>query len=170
MLKAPEFKQSKTTQLIYEMMVHASQSKIKLVTWIELQDATGKSRDDISGSLQTAMRRMISDHGIVFENERNIGYRVMENHELADVGQRAIQRSRTQQRGGLKKMNCAEIEKLDATERVRYFTRRSVLELGLASSQTRTIKNVDQMVMRKHNELTGEEQLAAIKDALTGKR
>jgi hypothetical protein len=45
--------------------------------------------------------------------------------------------------------------------------RKSALELMLMASRPRTIDNVNQMVMRKHNQLDEQEMLVAIKEALS---
>jgi hypothetical protein len=42
-----------------------------------------------------------------------------------------------------------------------------IAELGMAATAPRSIAQIEQMVSREHNRLTAEQQIQAIKDALT---
>ncbi len=169
MLKMPEFKQSRETQIIYDLFRAIDTRDPPLVTHSELCEATAKPLRDIRGPIATAIRRCLNDHGLVIESDRGIGYRLRRDHELSGSGQRAVERSRRIQRIGLKKMQSADMSKLDAIERASHCILKSVLEIGLLNSRPRTLSNVKQMVLRKHNELNEEEILAAIKESLTRK-
>jgi hypothetical protein len=169
MLKRPDFKKSEITLLICELFEDAATKDPSIVTWRELQQLTNMSRAKLMGSINTARRRMLNDHRLVFENLRDISYGLVPDPEKANIGQRAIERARVQQRQGLKKMNTADVESLTPQERIRHISRATVLEICLASSKPRTINAVDQMVLRKHNSLSNEEQIEAIREALRNK-
>lgn len=166
MLKRPEFIQSRETQICYDLFREIRTREPPLITWNELCEATGKSRSQIRGAIQTAAKRALNDDGIVIESDHGIGYRLRVDNELMNSGQRAIERSRRIQRVGLKKMNCADMAKLSAEDRATHNVRKSVIELGLLISRPRTISSVNQMVLRKHNELDEQEMLQAVKNAL----
>ena len=170
MPRPPDFKQSALTQQVYEMFVHASNADPPVVTWDLLTERTGLPRTALYSTIQTVLRRMVSDQGVVFENEANFGYRVVPDDGLAEVGQKSIERARRQQRTGVRKMDCADMSNLTPEQRVRHITRKTVLELGLAASRPKSIKSVEQSVNRRHNQLTPEEQIAAIREALIPKK
>jgi len=166
MLKPPEFKESRETQIVYDLMRQAIHRDPPLLTWDEICEATGKSRSKLYGAIHTSMKRLRRSDRVVVENDRNIGYRLRHENELSQCGQSAIERTRRLQRTGIEKMDCADLAKLTNEERARHITRKTVLELGLASTRPRTISNIDQMVIRRNNELTGDEMVKAIREAL----
>lgn len=167
MLAPPTFKQSRETEICYSLFRTIRDRSPQLITWNELCDATGKDRDQIANNIHTALRRALNDDGLVIENDRDVGYRLRTDGEINGCGQRAIEHTRRVQRVGLKKMNCADMNRLTPEERATHNVRKSVLELGLLSSRPRTISNVNQMVIRKHNELDEREMVEAIRVALT---
>lgn len=71
----PNFAYSLTAQQIFDLFVAANNNGGGMVTWQQITAATGKPRDHLSGALQTAQRRVLREHNVVFENERGIGYR-----------------------------------------------------------------------------------------------
>ncbi len=166
MLKPPDFKQSRETQIIYDLFREITTRALALITLSELCEATGKSLPAIRGAIATAIRRVRKDDQLVIESDRGLGYRLRRDAELVISGQRAIDRSRRIQMTGLQKMECADVATLDAESRAAHNVRKSVLELGLLTSRPRTVANVTQMVIRKHNELDQQEMLAAVKEAL----
>lgn len=169
MLKPPDFKQSRDTEIIFNIFQDLPSRPDHQGTWHELCEATGKPKHKIVGCVQTAKKRMRRDFGIVVENVRNIGYQVLQDREIANSGQLAIERARRVQSVGLEKMNCVDTKRLNFEERAVYDVRKSVLELTLLASRPRTISNINQMVIRKRNELDQEEMVQAIKDALIKK-
>jgi hypothetical protein len=169
MLKMPEFKQSRETQIIYELFRAIDARDPPLVTHHELCEATGKPLRDIRGFIATAIRRCLNDHAMVIESDRGIGYRLRGDGDLRESGRKAVERSRKIQRVGLRKMQCADESKLDPEQRANHFMLKSVLEIGLLNSRPRTMSNIEQMVRRKHNELNPEEMVAAIKESLSRK-
>lgn len=164
----PDFKQSRESQIIYDLFRNIRNRDPALITWDELLEATGKQRrTQIAGAIMTATRRARKDDQLVIECDRGLGYRLRIDKELSISGQRAIDRSRRIQRTGLQKMDCADISKLDAENKAIHNVRKSVLELGMLTTRPRTVASVTQMVMRKHNQLDEQELLAAAKEALS---
>lgn len=167
MLKPPDFKQSRETQIIADLFADITNLNPQLITLQELTKATGKSLSQIRGAIATAIRWVRKNHSLVIESDRNIGYRLRKDNELTISGQSAIDRSRRVQRVGLQKMECADLSRLTPEEKSAHNVRKSALELMLLASRPRTIANVDQMVTRKHNQLDEHEMLTAIKEALS---
>lgn len=167
MLKSPEFKQSRETQIIYDLFREIRLRTPPLITWDELCEATGKTRAQIRGAINTAIRRCRNDDSLVIESDRSIGYRLRPDAEHSVSGQKAHERSRRILTIGKKKMECTDLTRLSADERASHHVHKSVLELALLPSRPRTINNVKQMVIRKHNELDEQEMLQAIRNALS---
>lgn len=166
MLKKPEFRQSRETQIIYELFCGIDQAGDGLATWRDICAATGKERDELRSAILTATKRMRRDHGLVIENDRDLGYRLRPDNSLVNSGQKALERARRTERIGLEKMNCCELQKLSADEKAAHLVTKSALELGLLVTRPRVRSNLTQMIARKHNELTEFELMEAIADRL----
>jgi biotin operon repressor len=161
----PEFKQSRETQIVYDLLLKASQGD-GFVSWRELCAATEKGRREIQSAIRTAVIRMRRDHGVVFENDRDMGYRMRVDNQLVNSGQSAIERARRTEKIALEKMGCCEIGKLNPEERAAHLVTKSALELSLLVKRSRVRNNLTQMVIRKHNELDQQELLEAVVDRL----
>jgi hypothetical protein len=59
-----------------------------------LTAATGLNREALRGPVATALRRVLKDQGTVYENMRGAGYRRVDDADLANIGQRAIEKGR----------------------------------------------------------------------------
>lgn len=165
MLKPPDFKQSRDTRIIIGLFEDHLP-----VTWMELEEATGKSRDQIRGAIGTAVRWMRRNRGIVIENDRSFGFRQRADADMPISAKLATEKGRRIHRVALEKMECVDLPKLTPEQRATHLVHKSVLELGLLMSRPRTIANVNQMVIRSHNELNEKEMLQAIKESLSGRK
>lgn len=170
MLSPPDFKIGSDTQLILSLMEERVNSTDTLVTFHEMQRLTGKSKLSIMGAINTARRHIRADHGKFYANVRNIGYRVMADEDLPSVGKSNRGRARNLHRETIKTLAIADPAKQSAQAKTRTVLERSIAELGLAATAPRAISKAEQMVSRSHNELTSEEQIEAIKDALRPKK
>lgn len=170
MLKPPEFKRSPETQIIYDIFRDIESREGEPVTYLELCEATGQPKDKIRGAISTARIRVLRDCGIVIHRVVGVGYRQIKGSDVADVAQSVIQHVRRTQSLGLEKLNCVDTRSLSASERATFDVRKSVLELGLLATRPRTISNINQMVIRKSNELDPTEMMQAIRDALIKNR
>jgi hypothetical protein len=162
----PDFHQSRSTEIIYNLIKNISERADRFIPWSELTTATEKTRDEIRGSLGTAIKRCRRNDGIVIEVDRKLGVRLVENGNLPKSGMKAVERARRTQKVGLEKVNCADISKLNMEQKAEYNVTRTVLELGLQASRPRTIENVKKMVIRQNNYLDVEHMLQATKEAL----
>jgi biotin operon repressor len=166
MLKPPEFRQSREAQIISELFRDIEQKDGGLITWRELCSATGKGRAELKSPIQTAIRRMRKDHGLVIENDRDLGYRLKANNRLVGSGRTALERSRRIEKVGLEKMDCCELAKLSMEEKAEHMVVKSAIQLGLMTKRSRVRSSLTQMVIRKHNALTEQEMLQAIVERL----
>jgi hypothetical protein len=166
MLKVPDFKQSPETQIIHDLFRALPLRDPPLITFRELCEATGKSRAEIRGAIATALGRALSVDRLVIDNEHNVGYRLRPNAEIPASSQNNIARARRATRKAQKKLSVAEPEKMPGPERIDFYVQSSLVEMTLMSTRPRTVSNVRQMALRKQNELSNDEMLDAIKQAL----
>lgn len=166
MLKRPDFQISSTTQLILDLMTERMNGDNPLVTYLELEKLTGKTTDDLRNSVYTARRRIRQDYGKWYDNVPNIGYQVMADDDLPECGKENRGKARNLHRETLKILAIADPTKQSQQARTSTILERSIAELGMAATAPRAITKVEQMVSRSHNQLTLEEQVIAIKDAL----
>src|SRR5580692_30606 len=119
MLKLPEFKQSRETQIIYDLFREIGTRQDRLITYSELREATGLSKEKLRGPIHTAIRRALNHDGLVIECDRGIAYRLSGDEETATASvPRAIERARRIHRVGLKKANCVDRSKLTSESRI----------------------------------------------------
>ena len=157
------FELSLTTQTLYQLFMDSLAGN-RQVSWSEIKKATdGKERNEVYGSLQTVIKNICRDHKVVFDSVRRVGYRALTDNELAEIGQRAIDRARRSGRRARKKMNVADLAKLGATERMRHVARLTIVEMLGEIASPYAVKKVDAMVKRTDN-MTGEDQLKLIKE------
>jgi hypothetical protein len=140
--------QSNVTKTIISLFA----TKPEMVTWATLSAATSLPRERIRGSVATALRWVLKNHGAVYENLRDVGYRRVENNGLADVGERAIEKGRRIHRRGGKKMRTANLGKLTADERSRHIVHETILEVLVQTASSSTRKKASQAAQRAHNQ------------------
>ena len=167
MSEAPSFKQSRETEIVFDLLKNIGVRNPPLATYQEIEKAAGrKLADGLRSNINTAIKRLRKEAGIVVECDRGIGYRLRPDGELPGTAQKAIERSRRIQRTGLEKLKCADRSALSQEQRVEYDVVKSSIELSLLASRPRTIDNVKQMVIRKSNQLDEGEMMEAAKAAL----
>jgi hypothetical protein len=158
---------SATTQTCIDLFFSRLGNEDTLVTHDELEKATGKPKDVIRGSIDTARRRILHDHGKWFDCYRGIGYRVVIDEDMPDVGKRTRSRIRTATLRMSRILATADPTKQSAEAQWNTRVERSAADIILATTSQQSIAKVKQMVARTHNQLNLEEQAEAIRNALT---
>lgn len=169
MLKRPEFKIGSDTQAIMDLMAERAHEANPLLTNREIEKITGKSMDASRGAVYTARKHFRADHGRWWANVPGVGYRILPDEELPHCGKGNRIKARNLHRESLKILAIADASKQSAEARTSTILERSIAELGMAATAPRAISKAQQMVMRSHNELTSEQQIEAINDALKPK-
>src|SRR5882672_1019349 len=162
----PDFKQSRSTEVIYALLKNIGDRDDNFISYQELAKATGKPLSEYRGSMYTAIKRCRRVDGIAIETDRNLGCRLVQNENLSKSGMKAIVRSRRIQKTGLEKVLLTDRTKLNLEQRAESDVTRTVLELGLQANRPRTIENVKKMVVKQNNYLDIEHMLMATKEAL----
>jgi hypothetical protein len=161
------FKITPVTQIIIDLMAGRMSEEDSLITYSELEQATGRALSEIRPSIYTARRRILNDHSKWFGCDRRLGYRVVDDENLPECGKANRSKARNMYRDTLKILAIADPAKQSVEARRRTLLERSVAELGMAATAPRSIARIEQEVSRAHNQLSLEQQVAAIKDALT---
>lgn len=169
MLKRPDFEISSTTQMLLDLMVERLHTDNTLITYSEMEKLTGKSGDDIRGSIYTARDRIRKDYSKWYACVPKLGYRVVLDEEIHKCAKANRSKARNLHRETLKTLKIADPSKQSLQARTSTILERSIAELGMAATAPRAIAKVEQAVARSHNELNLEQQMAAIKEALTPK-
>ena len=170
MLDTPAFKQSRETTIIYDIFRGLNDRDNPVVTHRELCEATNKKLEEIRSAIATAKRRALHSDGLVIESDRSIGYRLVKGDDITTVAEKGSEKARKQVRTARKKISHVDHTRLTVEQTARYFVVKTVLELQELPARPRTKSNVEQMIVRKHNELDEQEMLEAIKEALLKKK
>jgi hypothetical protein len=158
---------SPVTQIVIDLMTSRMNDENSLVTHIELEQATGRRMSEIRSHIYSARRKVRTDHGKWFHCDRLHGYRVVDDENLPECGKANRSRARNLHRETIKILGIADPTKQSAEARRRTMLECSVAELGMAATAPRSIARIEQMVSRAHNQLSLEQQIVAIKEALT---
>lgn len=169
MLKMPDFKIGSDTQAVLDMMKERMHEEVPQITILEIERLTKKPIDDVRGSIHTARRIFRRDYGKWWANVRAIGYRIMADEDLHQCAKINRSKARNLHRETIKTLAIADPAHMSVEARTSVILERSIAELGLAATAPRAIARAQQMVSRSHNELTSEQQIEAIKDALKPK-
>jgi hypothetical protein len=160
---------SPTTQAIIDLMAERLNQEDTLITYDELEKMFGKSVSALRPFIYSARNTVLNDHRKWFDCYRGVGFRVVLDEDLPECGKRHRFRTRNLNRQNIKILSTADPAKQSPEARRLTMVERSVAELGLAATSQRSIAKVTQLVTRTHNELTPEEQVEAIKNALVTK-
>jgi hypothetical protein len=157
------------TQIVEDLLISRMNDENSLVTYIELENATGRRMSEIRSYVYSARKKVRSDHRKWFECDRNHGYRVVPDEDLPACAKVNRSKARNLTRESLKILDVANPAKQSAEARRRMLVERSIAELTMTATAPRAVARVEQMVSREHNRLTLEQQIAAIKEDLTRK-
>jgi hypothetical protein len=161
------FKITPVTQIIIDLMTARMNDENSLITYIELEQATGLPMSEIRSHFYSARRKVRNDHGKWFHCDRLHGYRAVDDENLPECAKVNRGKARNLHRENIKILGIADPAKQSAEARRRTMVERSVAELAMAATAPRSIARIEQMVARAHNRLSLEQQIAAIKDALS---
>lgn len=166
MTELPEFKIGQEARMILDLMIGRLASEDSLITLREIEDLTGRTVDSVRGSIYTARKHLRRDHKRWYVNDPGIGYRLMPDESLPECGKQNRNKARNLHRETIKILAVADSSRQSQQARTRTIMERSVAELGLATTAPRAVSRLEQIVARSHNELTSNQQMQAIKDAL----
>lgn len=166
MLTQPEFVASRETKIIIEMMLERSKDADPVITWMEAEKATGRPREKLYSPIQTAINRMLNQYGQVWICDRGVGYRLAKDGDIAREMESDRKKGHRIARKALKKSDCADVTKMNATEQVQFIMNKTVMEMHKSISSPRAMTCVEQMAVRKHNEWTMDELLDSIRQSL----
>jgi DNA-binding winged helix-turn-helix (wHTH) protein len=103
-MEKPTFKQGRDTAIILNLLSTIKERPNQFISWPELLSATNKrQRADVRQPLARAIIRARRDLGLVIENDRDRGYRLRPDSEMAESGNGHIRRARKRLRPALRK-------------------------------------------------------------------
>jgi hypothetical protein len=103
-------------ELILEQLLELQPGE--LITYAELSALTGLSiQTDARYLLDAALRTALEEHNMVFENERNVGYRRLTDEDIV-VSMRRFRRARTQAKLGMQELSKVKFDQLENKHRI----------------------------------------------------
>ena len=113
-----------------------------------LTAATGLNREALRGPVATALRRVLKDQGTVYENMRGAGYRRVDDADLANIGQRAIEKGR--------RVHAVAVGAAD--ERSWHIVRETILGVLIQTASRGTISKAERAAQRAYNQPDAAQQ------------
>lgn len=134
----PTFIQAIDTQLLSKRL---QQAKVgELVTYEDLDGIIG--RDARAHGLQSALKDAQSRAGVVFQAIRNLGYRRLSDSEI--IAKVSLTPKRVSRMAGraIRTVETVKYEELDADDKFRFATSRTVLEVLKTGASARSIDRI----------------------------
>lgn len=110
------------------LMQHLSKTSVgQVLTYDELTRVVSRPVTSTSGSLRTAMKRLLKDTGMVFANVRKVGFKRLDDAEIVSEGGRATTLIRRRAKRAIERQSKANFSKLTREQQGRYTAQVSVL-------------------------------------------
>lgn len=104
--KKPNFEMSIDTRLAYDRFKKAAVGEV--VSFAQISDALGRKVEGDCSNIQSAVRRLLSADGMVFENVRSVGYQRLNDVEIVKLSEGMRERLRRGARRIVKKLTCVQ--------------------------------------------------------------
>lgn len=143
-----QFERSEDHLILHALMVKAEPGE--MITYAAMNAATGKVITGTFGPLQSVLRRLINEDGMVFGNQPKIGYRRLTPQETVDeaYGKRgALHRHAHRNTKRLVTVD-ADFASLDEDRRVSYAVGLSLFNAILAATTKQAAKRIEASVRR----------------------
>jgi len=129
--KRGPFTTSIDTESIYNFLKAQAEDEISYkapISYDEISAQIGRDvRASARGNLNTARKRLLAEHGIVFRTVHNVGLLRMKNEEIAAEGTSHIQRVHRASRRAMKQLACVDLAELDGDKKQTYLLHTSAL-------------------------------------------
>lgn len=140
MTNRPSFQMNADSRLL---MQHLAKTPIgQTVTYEELSRIISRPVNGANGSLQTAMRRLLRDSGMVFGNVHGTGFKRLDDSEIVAEGGRATDIIRRRAKRAIERQSKADFNKLTREQQGRYTAQVSVLAATAFMTNERQIAKI----------------------------
>lgn len=166
----PLFVRSEDHEILYHLLGSAEPGEF--VSYPAMQEAAGKPVAGDSGVLQTVLRRLLKEDGIVFQNEPGKGYWRLTAAQTVDASDRDRGRLHNHARRNGRRLATADTEfaTLDPSRRLRYATALSLFQAISAATTKSAMRMLAKQVQRTDmRPLPFSETLAAFLPSKTDK-
>ena len=123
----------------------------QVFTYSEMNEA---AKDDVQTRntiLNTARRTLLKPpYRMVFGTIMGVGIKRLSDEEIPDVGDSAVKRSRRIAQHGMKKLNCADLSKMQPDTKIRLITAKTILGL-FNGSGSRKVRSLAEQSARTEN-------------------
>ena len=142
------FERSEDHEILYGLFIRTEPGE--LVGYGEMQDATGKKITGSFGPLRSVLNRLLSKDGIVFANERTIGYRRLTAEQTVDAAEhdRGLLHSHARRNG--KRLATADVDfvLLDSRRRLAFSVSLSLFQAITAATTKNAARRLETHVSR----------------------
>lgn len=138
----PSFQMNADSRLL---MQHLSKATIgQTVTYDELSRIISRPVNGATGSLRTAMIRLLRDQNMVFSNVHGTGFKRLDDSEIVAEGGKATDVIRRRAKRAIERQSKADFTKLTREQQARYTAQVSVLAATAFMTTERQIERIVQ--------------------------
>jgi hypothetical protein len=157
----PIFKKSLETQQLEKLL--SDETHEPVFTYEEMSKAAGVDVRDRRGCLQSALRIVQREKGLVFECIANVGMKRANDGEIVEGRSRDVSRIRRVAGRGIKKLECVrDVAALPAERRTQMNVMLSGLSVIKHATSAKAQGAIEQVVIRSKTKLPVAESLAAL--------
>lgn len=142
------FERSDDHEILHHLLSAAAPGE--LIGYAAMKEATGKDVTGATPVLQSVLHRLLSEDDIVFQNERNVGYRRLTPEETVDAaeGDRARLHRHAHRNGRKLSTVDGDFATLDPEHRLRYATTASLFHAIAAATTKNALRLLERQVAR----------------------
>jgi hypothetical protein len=135
----PDFELGRDAELILTLLVERLRDAQPMVTLVELQKLCGQPIRQLYGALYTARKLVLRDHRKWYRNSRGVGYHVVDDDDLHEVGEDYRSRARNCSRRSLKVLKVGDPAKVTREGHLKHVAEQSIAELIASATAPRRI-------------------------------
>ncbi|MCP5099884.1 MAG: hypothetical protein GY943_30390 [Chloroflexi bacterium] len=158
----PTFELSIDTRLLYELLKSCEVNET--VTYVQLSKEIGQPVEGANSSLQSALRKCMTQDDIVFENVRGEGYKRLNDIDIVSASERDTTGIRKRARKAAKKLTLVtDFAALPQDKKIEHNTRLSILSAITSAASRKSENKISAAVTKQGHELPFAATLEAFK-------
>ena len=143
-MNRPAFQIGVDAKTIADLMINTPVGGV--LTYEAMSTAIGRDVLGQRRSIRTAINFCISEQRIVFAVVTGVGYRRLNDSEAVATGESCIKRIRRAATRGIKRVACADYEKLNDSEKIKHNVNTTLLAMVSESTSHSSVKRIEKAV------------------------
>lgn len=137
----PDFQMSSDARLI---LAHIRKKSVgEVATYDELSNVISSTVNGATGSLRTAMRRMLKDDDIVFAVVRGVGIKRLNDGEIVDESQSYSNAIRRKAKNSFERVSKVDFQKLTTQQQARASAQMSIMATLAHMTKQSTVSKIE---------------------------